>query len=150
MFIYITSNIGISKHEKHLRLLSSGKKLFITFEFKGFSTWERGTIFRFRLFSSVPPTISCDTCPRPPRASESQPSRPVSSLNSTNWLFQNPPKSSARFLCVTSFALCNPVFHLGLWWHLWVTRPLCASVWTHVLMLHLSNPCTEPKGSQPN
>ena len=36
--IYITSNIGISKHEKHLRLLSSGAKLFINFEFKGSST----------------------------------------------------------------------------------------------------------------
>ena len=31
-------NIGIPKHEKHLRLLSSGTKLFITFELKGFST----------------------------------------------------------------------------------------------------------------
>ena len=31
-------NIGIPKHEKHLRLLSSGTKHFITFEFKGFST----------------------------------------------------------------------------------------------------------------
>ena len=30
-------NIGIQKHEKHLRLLSSGTKLFITLEFKGFS-----------------------------------------------------------------------------------------------------------------
>ena len=36
-YIY-TKNIGISKHEKHLRLLSSGTKLFITFEFKGSST----------------------------------------------------------------------------------------------------------------
>ena len=29
-------NIGIPKHEKQLRLLSSGTKLFITFKFKGF------------------------------------------------------------------------------------------------------------------
>ena len=36
--IYIIQNIGISKHEKHIRLLSSGMKLFITFEFKGFFT----------------------------------------------------------------------------------------------------------------
>ena len=72
-------------------------------------------------------------------------------LNSTNWLFQNLPKSSARFWCVTSFALCSPVFHLGLLWHFWVTRPAPpACVWTPVLMLHLSNPCTEPKGSQTN
>ena len=31
-------SIGIPKHKKHLRLLSSGTKLFITFELKGFST----------------------------------------------------------------------------------------------------------------
>ena len=36
--IIYTLNIGISKHEKHLRLLSSGTKLFITFEFKDSST----------------------------------------------------------------------------------------------------------------
>ena len=60
------------------------------------------------------------------------------------------PKSSARFRCVTSFALASPISHLRLLWHLWVTRPLCARAWTPVLMLHLSNPCTEPNGSQPN
>ena len=43
-------------------------------------------------------------------------------------------KSSARIRCVTSFALCNPVSHLGLLWHLWVTHPLrvCARVNTCV------------------
>ena len=35
---------------------------------------------------SPPPHISCDTCPRPPQASESQPSRPASSFNSTNFI----------------------------------------------------------------
>ena len=34
--------------------------------------------------------------------------------------------------------------------HLWVTRPLRPREWTLALMLNLSNPCTEPKGSQPN
>ena len=81
--------------------------------------------------------LSCDTWPRPPRASESQPSSSEAVLNSTNWLFQNLPKSSARFQCMMSFALASPVSHLGL-------------LWTPALMLHLSNPCTEPKGSQPN
>ena len=73
----------------------------------------------------------------PPRQVSSQ---LVRCLVSTNWLFQNLPKSSARFRCVTSFALCNPVSHLGLLWHLWVICLLCARAWTHVLMLHLSNP----------
>ena len=94
-----------------------------------------------------PPPLSCDTSPRPPQASESQPSSPEAGLISTNWLFQNLQKSSARFRCVTSFALACSVSHLRLLWHLWVTRSLRASTWTPVLMLHLSNSCTEPKGS---
>ena len=88
--------------------------------------------------------------PKSSRDSESQPSRPVSSLNSPKWLFQNLPKSSARFRCLTSFVLASLRFPTGLLWHLWVTPPLCARAWTPVLMLHLSNPCTGLKGSQPN
>ena len=110
-------------------------------------------VFRHNLtilaFSSVPHN-TCVTRHKASRASESQPSRSVSSLNSTNWLFQNLPKSSARFRCVTSFALASLRFPTGLLWHLRVTRSLCARAWTPVLMLHLSNPCTEPKGSQLN
>ena len=90
--------------------------------------------------------ISCDTCPRPPWASENQLSHSVSSLNSLT--FFKFPKCSTCFRCMTSPALCNPVSHLGLLWHLWVICPLC--VWIPVLMLHLTNPCAEPKGSQPN
>ena len=77
------------------------------------------------------------------------PSRSVSSSQFNSDFFKI-PKSSARFRCVTSFALACPVSYLRLLWHLWLTRPLCARAWTPTLMLHLSNPCTEPKGSQPN
>ena len=61
--------------------------------------------------------ISCDTCPRPPRASESQPSSPEAGLNSTNFLqnLRNPPRASGAW---------RHPHHLGLLWHLWVTRPL--------------------------
>ena len=61
---------------------------------------------------------------RSPRASENQPSFPEAGLISTHWLFQNLSKSSARFRCVTSFALASLRFPSGLLWHLWVTRPL--------------------------
>ena len=37
IYIYIYIEHRILKHEKHLQLLSSGTKLFITFEFKGSS-----------------------------------------------------------------------------------------------------------------
>ena len=66
------------------------------------------------------------------RASENQTSSPEAGLISTNWFFQNLPKSFARFRCVTSFALCSPVSHLGLLWHLWVTRPLHAHARKHL------------------
>ena len=56
--------------------------------------------------------ISCDTCPRPPRASTSQPSRPVSSLNSTNFfkISQNPLRASGAWRHSHSLA---SVSHLG-------------------------------------
>ena len=69
--------------------------------------------------------------------------RLVRSLVSTILTFIKFPKSSARFRSVTSFTLASPVSHLGLLRHLWVTRLLCARALTHVLMLHLCNPCTE-------
>ena len=96
-YIYI-HNIGISKHGKHLRLLSSGTKLFITFEFKGSSTQgERYTFFLFWLFH-LPLTQRPLVWLR--WASESQPSSPEAELNSTNWLFQisqNPPCASGAW-----------------------------------------------------
>ena len=112
---------------------------------------ERDTHSFYSGFFIWPPhTISCDTCPRPTQASESQPSSAEAVLNSTNWFFKI-PKSSVRFRCVTLFALASPVSHLDYCdiseWHVCSTR---ARAWTPVLMLHLSNPCIEPKGSQSN
>ena len=76
----------------------------------------------------------------------------VRCLVSTILTFSKSPKSSARFRCVMSFALAIRRFSSGLSWYVQVTRPLCARAraWTPVLMLHLSNPCPVPKGSQPN
>ena len=95
-----------------------------------------------------------------PRASESQLSSPEAGLISTrpvsrlNWLTffkisQNPPRAS--FAWRHSHLLAS-VSHLRLLWLLWETRPFCARAraWTPALMLHLSTPCTEPKGSRPN
>ena len=95
-YMYITYNIGISKHEKHLRLLSSGTKLFITFEFKGSSTeGERYTFFLFCFFSSASHLVR-----HLPKASASKRKStllvrcPV--LNSTNFL-QNSPNPSRPY-----------------------------------------------------
>ena len=154
MFIYIYIYIYIEHRNLETRkTLTTSQFRYETFYYplnlKVFRHKEREAQSFYSGFFICPPPISCDTCPRPPRASESQPSSSEAGLNSTNWLFQNLPKSSARFRCVTSFALARPVSHLGLLWHLWVTRllRLRACAWTPALMLHLSNPCTEPKGS---
>ena len=125
-YIYCSYNIYIehSRNTKNSYDFSVQVRNFLLpLSLKVFRHRKRGTIFLFWLFH-LPHPISCDTCPRPPRASESQPSSPEAGLISTNWLFQNLPKSSACFRCVRSFALASPVSHLRLLWHLWVTRLL--------------------------
>ena len=49
----------------------------------------------------------------------------VRCLVSTLLTFFKFPKSSEHFWCVMSFALANPVSHLGLLWHLRVTCLFC-------------------------
>ena len=102
-------------------------------------------------FSSAPHQHVWHPPQRSPRASENQPSSPEAGLISTNWLFQNLPKSSARFQCVTSFALASLRFpSRAIVTSLSDMSALRARVRTPALMLHLSNSCTEPRGSLPN
>ena len=147
MFIIYTQNIGIPKHEKHLRPLSSGTKLFITFEFKGFSTYGERHNLSMLTFPSAPTTCVPATRPlawllrapkanRPPRTPE------------LNWLFSN---LSPRFRCVTSLTslVVSSIrdFYSDISeWHVHSARS-CEHLRS---CLHLTNPCTEQKGSQPN
>ena len=79
---------------------------------------ERGTTFLFWLFHLPHPPQ------RSPRATESQPSRAVSSSQLTDFfkISQNPLRASGAWRHSHSLA---SVSYLGLLWHLWVTRPLC-------------------------
>ena len=62
--------------------------------------------------------------------------------NSTKWLSSN---LNPHFWCVTSLTSLGHILYLGfLLWHLWMMREHLRPC------LHLTNPCTEPKGSQPN
>ena len=63
-------------------------------------------------FSISPAPNTCDTCPRPWRASESQSSSSEAGLNSTKWLFQNPQNPlRTRFRCMTSFTSTGQPFY---------------------------------------
>ena len=102
-------------------------------------------------FISPPPQHVWHPPQMSPRASENQPSSSEVGLISTHWLFQNLPKSSARFRCVTSFALASLHFQSRTFvTSLSDTSALCACARTPVLIFHLTNLCAEPKGSQPN
>ena len=135
MFIIYIHRTGILKHEKHLRLLSSGTKLFITF-------------------------ADFSICPKP-RAHPTQSLSELAKVNlllprlELNWLFSNLPKSSA--LTSGAWHHSHPPVTFPIWdfyfdiseWHI-----LPAHAWTPALMLHLTNPCakrkvlslTKPKG----
>ena len=83
------------------------------------------------------------------RASESRPSRPASSFNSVTFfeipqilralpvrdVIRSPSSCSSSLAIVTSLS---------------DTSALCAHALTPASSLHLTNPCAEPKGSQPN
>ena len=136
MFIF---NIGIPKHKKHLRLLSSGTKLFITFELKGFFDIRREIPFFYADFSISPPPHTQHVRPR--KSTDFFRAR-----NSTNWLFSNPPKSSAHVS--GAWRHSQPLVSFPIWdfyfdiseWHI-----LPARVWTPAFMLHLTNPCAKRK-----
>ena len=79
------------------------------------------------------------------------------SRNSTNWLFSNPPKSSAHASGAWRYShLLVPFPIWGFYFDIceWHILPACACAWTPALMLHLTNPCakrkvlslTKPKG----
>ena len=123
-------NIGIPKHKKHLWLLSSGMKLYMRFELKGFSTWGRERH-----------NLSMMTFPSPPNhvrhllSSKSQPSS--DGKTQLTDFFQIPKILHAPFRCMKSFPLPSPVFYLRfLLWHLWMTHLL------HVRINTCTHVCT--------
>ena len=107
MYIYIYIYIGISKFEKHGTTLFGYETFFLPLSLKGLRDKEReAQSFYSGFFISAPPKKHVRNPPKSsPRACENQLSSPKAGLNSTNWLFQNRPKTSARNRCVTSFAL---------------------------------------------
>ena len=109
---------------------------------------ERYTHSFYSGFSICPPTRVAPAT-RPWRASISQPSSFEAGLNSTKWLFSNPPKSSthasgawrhSHSQVLSGIFILTSVNDTS---SLRAHQHLCSS-------LHLTNPCAEPKSSQPN
>ena len=131
--------IGIPKHEKHVRLLSSGTKLFITFEFKGFS---------MLAFPSAHPQHAWHPTQGHCELAKVTLLLRTARLNSTNRL--NPPRT-----LLVHDVIHIPKSYLGfLFWHLWMTHPprarvkTCAQVCTyltHALSRKIFS-LTKPKG----
>ena len=126
-------DIGNPKYTRNtLRLLSSGTKLFITFELKVFRPEEREAQSFYADFSICPPPPDV----RHPAANYwsgiGEPRKSTFFLrgkNSTLWLFPNLKILSPRFRCVTSLTSPGLNFYLGfLFWHFWMTHPLHARV----------------------
>ena len=127
MSITHIDNIGIPKHKKHLRLLSSGTKLFITFGLKGFWHKERGAIFLCWLFHLRPP-ITCSA-----RSAQIRLASPRSQSQLTDFSQLSAHASGA-------WRPSHPWSHLPLLlWHLWVTRPLraCVNTCGHYITLRV-------------
>ena len=122
----------------NLRLLSSGTKLFITFELKGFSTWGRERHKpSLTTYPSAPPPSTHPLCEAPAARPRRAPkvNRLLRTLKLNSDFSQIPEILSPHFRCVTSFP--SSVSYLRfLLWHLWMTRPLrtrvntCAHVYT--------------------
>ena len=120
--IYITQESRKKKPKKnHLRLLSSGTKLFITFWVKVFRHKEEGgTIFLWRRFH-LPPSPATRAALV---AHKFVWPRPGLNLNSLTFLKSQPMLPVRDVTYITGYIL-----YMGfLLRHLWMTRPLCMRV----------------------
>ena len=138
MFIY---NIGIPKHEKHLRLLSSGTKLFYYLWVKRFFDIRREAQSFYADFSIWPPTIMCSArsaqirLASPRSQSQLTDFSQISAHTSGAWRHSHPCSHTLSGIFIVTYLNDTPVSR---------AREHLRSC------LHLTNPCTEPKGSQPN
>ena len=140
-------NIGILRHKTHLRLLSSGTKLYYLWVKRFFNI--RREIPSFYADFSI--------CPKP----HAHPHKASVSKQKSTFFFdgktqltdfsQIPPNPPCTLPVLDVIRTPSLVSHLGfLLWHLWMTRLLRVRCEHLPSCLHLTNPCTEPKGSQPN
>ena len=136
---------------KHITTSCSGRKPFYYLWVKGFDVRWRDTIFYTVLFiwpSSWAALIGCKFASRL-WAPKVDPSRLVSNSQLSNFL-QILTQASTHFRCVTSSTPCHLVSSLSIVTSEWHVCSVRAHALPPASRLHLTNPCAEPKGSQPN
>ena len=89
------------------------RNFLVPLSLKVFRHKEREAQSFYSGFFLCPPQHLWHLPQRSPQASGNQPSSPEAGLISTHWHFQNLPKSSALFRCMTSPALRNPASNVG-------------------------------------
>ena len=134
--------------QKHLRLLSSGSKLFITFEFKVIRHKESDTQSFYADFSISPPPSRAAPRRKLLVWSRRAPkvNRLLRTLKFNSLTFLKSPKSAAH--AFGAWRHSHPPVTFTLWdfyldiseWHI-----LPARAWTPAFMLHLSNLCAKWK-----
>ena len=138
-------NIGIRKTRNNydfLFLFWFRYETFIyLFELKVFRHEERETQFLSML--TFPSDPRCKLLVWPRRAPKIDLLRPSPNLNSV--FFQIPKSSAHRFR-----AWRHSRTRFFLLWHLWLSHPPRARVNSCTQCVHLTNPCTKPKGFQLN
>ena len=149
--------IEIPKYTRNtLRLLSSGTKLFITFELKVFRHEERETqSFYVDYFYIVISQRNQRTAPVAHKVVWPRPALNLDSLvrrqELNSLLFLKSQKSSAH--ASDAWRHSHPLVLFPIWGFILtsVNDASSSRAREHLLScLHLTNPCTEPKGSHPN
>ena len=155
-------NIGIRKtRNTYYSLFWFCYETFIyLFEFKVFRHEERETQFLSML--TVRTSSALDSLTQQTRSTFRRPPTGLASASSENQLASSKSKSqlTAFFKFQNPQAVASghevihipsPIFSLGfLLWHLWLSHPPRVRVNTCTQCVHLTNPCTKLKDSQPN
>ena len=140
--VHYICNIGISKTRNDFSVQVRSFLLPLSLKVLRHKEWEAQSFYPG--FFICPPPNTCGTYHKGLRE-QAKVNRLVRCLVSTLLTFFHFPKFSARFRCVTSFALASHRFpSRASVTFLSDTSALRVRVNTCV-MLHLSNPCTEPK-----
>ena len=131
--------------------LSSGTKLFISFLSLRFFDMRRERQFLSMLTFPSDPT----TCGTPPQttglaAASSENRLPSSCVESQLTVFFQIPKSSAHRFRAWRHSHPQSISIWGFYCDICDCHILPPRAWTPALNVYLTNPCTKPKGSQPN